>query len=102
MKFLAVTLVAHRPDPVTGVQKSVHDRFREVLDSALPAEESGLDGFGVGERHERPFISTSPTVVLGHAAALTKRVRLFTAVTTLSAWGPVLPASPITQESARV
>ncbi|MFM9449222.1 LLM class flavin-dependent oxidoreductase [Streptomyces acidiscabies] len=89
MKFLAITLIVHRPDPATGVQKSTQDRFREVLDNALLAEELGFDGFGVGERHERPFISSSPTVVLGHVAALTRRIRLFTAVTTLSLLDPV-------------
>ncbi|MFG2290431.1 LLM class flavin-dependent oxidoreductase [Streptomyces sp. NPDC048595] len=89
MKFLAITLIVHRPDPVTGVHKSTHDRFREVLDNALLAEELGFDGFGVGERHERPFLSSSPTVVLSHVAALTRRIRLFTAVTTLSLLDPV-------------
>ncbi|MFH8798244.1 LLM class flavin-dependent oxidoreductase [Streptomyces sp. NPDC017936] len=89
MKFLAITLIVHRPDPVTGVRKPTHDRFREVLDNALLAEELGFDGFGVGERHERPFISSAPAVVLSHVAALTKRIRLFTAVTTLSLLDPV-------------
>ncbi|MFF9899656.1 LLM class flavin-dependent oxidoreductase [Streptomyces longispororuber] len=89
MKFLAITLIVHRPDPVTGVRKPTHDRFRDVLDSALLAEELGFDGFGVGERHERPFLSSSPTVVLSHVAALTRRIRLFTAVTTLSLLDPV-------------
>ncbi|SEF15472.1 LLM class flavin-dependent oxidoreductase [Streptomyces sp. Ag109_O5-10] len=89
MRFLAITLIVHRPDPVTGRLKSTHDRFREVLDNAVLAEELGFDGFGVGERHERPFISSSPTVVLSHVAALTRRIRLFTAVTTLSLLDPV-------------
>ncbi|MFF4117335.1 LLM class flavin-dependent oxidoreductase [Streptomyces sp. NPDC001714] len=89
MRFLAITLIVHRPDPVTGRRKSTHDRFREVLDNAVLAEELGFDGFGVGERHERPFISSSPTVVLSHVAALTRRIRLFTAVTTLSLLDPV-------------
>jgi alkanesulfonate monooxygenase SsuD/methylene tetrahydromethanopterin reductase-like flavin-dependent oxidoreductase (luciferase family) len=89
VKFLAITLIVHRPDPITGIQKPTHDRFREVLDNAVLAEELGFDGFGVGERHERPFISSSPTVVLSHIAALTRRIRLFTAVTTLSLLDPV-------------
>lgn len=46
MKFLAITLIVHRPDPITGVQKTTQDRFREVLDNALLAEELGFDGFG--------------------------------------------------------
>ena len=89
MKFLAITLIVHAPDPITGMQKPTTDRFREVIGNALLAEELGFDGFGVGERHERPFISSSPPVVLSHIAALTARIRLFTAVTTLSLLDPV-------------
>ncbi|WP_063731419.1 LLM class flavin-dependent oxidoreductase [Streptomyces sp. RTd22] len=89
MKFLAITLIVHAPDPVTGVRKPTQQRLHEVLDNALLAEELGFDGFGVGERHERPFISSSPPVVLSHIAALTTRIRLFTAVTTLSLLDPV-------------
>ncbi|MEU8789096.1 LLM class flavin-dependent oxidoreductase [Streptomyces sp. NPDC048643] len=89
MKFLAITLIVHAPHPVTGIKKPTNDRFREVIDNALLAEELGFDGFGVGERHERPFISSSPPVVLSHIAALTSRIRLFTAVTTLSLLDPV-------------
>ncbi|GGO22894.1 luciferase-like monooxygenase [Microbispora rosea subsp. aerata] len=89
MKFLAITLIAHGPDPLTGKTKSTTQRFREVVDQAVLAEELGFDGFGVGERHERPFISSSPPVVLSHIAARTSRIRLFTAVTTLSLLDPV-------------
>ncbi|NGN95536.1 LLM class flavin-dependent oxidoreductase, partial [Nocardioides sp. KC13] len=89
MRFLAITLIVHRPDPVTGQQKSTYERFQEVVADAVLAEELGFDGFGVGERHERPFISSSPTVVLSHLAARTERIRLFTAVTTLALLDPV-------------
>jgi alkanesulfonate monooxygenase SsuD/methylene tetrahydromethanopterin reductase-like flavin-dependent oxidoreductase (luciferase family) len=75
VKFIVITLIAHRPDPVTGAQKSTHERFREVLDNAVLAEELGFDGFGVGERHERPFRDvswphgrTGVTVGRGHSA----------------------------------
>jgi alkanesulfonate monooxygenase SsuD/methylene tetrahydromethanopterin reductase-like flavin-dependent oxidoreductase (luciferase family) len=89
MRFLLITLIVHAPDPATGTQPTTSERFREVIDSALLAEELGFDGFGVGERHERPFISSSPPVVLSHVAAPTSRIRLFTAVTTLSLLDPV-------------
>jgi len=89
MRFLAITLIVHAPDPVTAATKSTRDRFQEVIENALLAESLGFDGFGVGERHERPFISSSPPVVLSHIAALTRRIRLFTAVTTLSLLDPV-------------
>ncbi|WUH88933.1 LLM class flavin-dependent oxidoreductase [Streptomyces sp. NBC_00433] len=89
MRFLAITLITHTPHPVTGVLTSTQDRFREVIGNAVLAEELGFDGFGVGERHERPFISSAPPVVLSHIAALTSTIRLFTAVTTLSLLDPV-------------
>ncbi|MFI6761110.1 LLM class flavin-dependent oxidoreductase [Micromonospora sp. NPDC050417] len=89
MRFLAITLIVHGPDPVTGRKKSTTDRFREVVENAVFAEQLGFDGFGVGERHELPFISSSPPVVLSHIAALTSTIRLFTAVTTLSLLDPV-------------
>jgi alkanesulfonate monooxygenase SsuD/methylene tetrahydromethanopterin reductase-like flavin-dependent oxidoreductase (luciferase family) len=89
VKFLLITLIVHAPDPVTGVQKPTYDRFQEVIDNAILAEALGFDGFGVGERHERPFISSSPPVLLSHIAALTTTIRLFTAVTTLSLLDPV-------------
>ena len=89
MRFLLITLIVHAPDPLTGRRKTTTKRFREVTGNALLAEELGFDGFGVGERHERPFISSAPPVVLSHIAALTSRIRLFTAVTTLSLLDPV-------------
>ena len=89
MKFLAITLITHVPDPITGIQKSTTERLRDVVDNAVLAEELGFDGYGVGERHERPFISSSPPVVLSHIAARTSTIRLFTTVTTLSLLDPV-------------
>src|SRR6266571_6547899 len=89
MKFLAITLITHVPDPVTGIQKSTTERLHDVVENAVLAEELGFDGYGVGERHERPFISSSPPVVLSHIAAQTSTIRLFTTVTTLSLLDPV-------------
>ena len=60
MKFLLITLITHTPDPVSGEKKSPADRLRDVIESAVLAEELGFDGFAVGERHEDPFISSSP------------------------------------------
>ena len=84
MRFLLITLITHT-DPAV----STRERFREVVDNAVLGEELGFDGYGVGERHERPFISSSPPVVLSHIAARTSRIRLWTAVTTLSLLDPV-------------
>src|ERR1700709_1947316 len=89
MRLLPLTLITHHPDPATGEKKRPADRLREVIDTAVLAEELGYDGFAVGERHEDPFISSSPPVVLSNIAARTSRIGLFTAVTTLSLLDPV-------------
>ena len=89
MKFLAMTLIPYAPDPVTGIRPSTTDRLRSAVDNAVLAEELGFDGYGVGERHERPFLSSSPPVILSHIAARTSTIRLFTTVATLSLLDPV-------------
>ena len=89
MKFLAMTLIPYAPDPVTGIQPSTTERLRSVVETAALVEELGFDGYGVGERHERPFLSSSPPVILSHIAARTSTIRLFTTVTTLSLLDPV-------------
>src|SRR5919204_4911802 len=53
------------------------------------ADQVGLDVFGVGEHHRREFLDSAPAVILGAAAARTKRIRLTSAVTVLSAADPV-------------
>lgn len=89
MQCLLITLITHLPDPITGVLKSTTARLQDVVAKAVLAEELGFDGYGVGERHERPFLSSSPPVMLSHIAAHTSTIRLFTAVTTLSLLDPV-------------
>lgn len=89
MKFLLMSLISHNPDPISQEKKTPAERLAEVVDTAVLAEELGFDGFAVGERHEDPFISSSPPVVLSNIAARTSTIGLFTAVTTLSLLDPV-------------
>ncbi|GAA5058744.1 LLM class flavin-dependent oxidoreductase [Nocardia callitridis] len=84
-----MTLINRVPDPITGQLPGTRERLLSVVEQAKVAEELGFDGFAVGERHEDPFLSASPPVVLSHIAAVTSRITLFTAVTTLSLLDPV-------------
>ena len=59
------------------------------LDRIVQADAVGLDIFGVGEHHREEFLDSAPVVVLAAAAALTKNIRLTSAVTVLSAADPV-------------
>jgi probable LLM family oxidoreductase len=60
-----------------------------LLDRIDQADQVGLDVFGIGEHHRREFLDSAPTVILAAAAARTKRIRLTSAVTVLSAADPV-------------
>jgi probable LLM family oxidoreductase len=83
------SFVAVRPDPLTGIVPSPVDRFRQLLEEITLADRCGLDVFGIGEHHRHDFLDSSPAVILGAAAAVTRRIRLASAVTVLSADDPV-------------
>src|SRR5437870_10671960 len=61
----------------------------ELLEAITLADEVGLDVFGIGEHHRREFLDSAPTMILAAAAARTRRIRLTSAVTVLSAADPV-------------
>ena len=64
-------------------------RLRDLVEEMELADQVGLDVFGVGEHHRPDFAVSSPAVVLGAAAARTRRIRLTSAVTVLSSDDPV-------------
>jgi len=65
------------------------ESLRQLIERIAQAEQVGLDVFGVGEHHRREFLDSAPAVILAAAAARTKRIRLTSAVTVLSAADPV-------------
>src|SRR5437773_471229 len=77
------------PDPTNGRTPSEHERIKAMVAIALKAEEVGLDVFAIGEHHNPPFVSSSPTTLLAHIAALTERIILSTAVTLITTNDPV-------------
>jgi len=65
------------------------EAMRELLARVEQADHVGLDVFGIGEPHRKEFLDSAPTVILGAMAARTRRIRLTSAVTVLSAADPV-------------
>jgi probable LLM family oxidoreductase len=65
------------------------DALAQLLDRIEYADQAGLDVFGIGEHHRKGFLDSAPTLILSAAAARTKRIRLTSAVTVLSAADPV-------------
>lgn len=83
------SFVATSPDPVTGATLTTEQRLENILEEITCADQAGVDVFGIGEHHREEFADSAPTVILAAAAALTKRIRLTSAVTVLSAADPV-------------
>src|SRR5246500_2912455 len=83
------SFVAATVDPKTGQAIEPARHLRELLDAITLADEVGLDVFGIGEHHRPEFLDSAPTTILAAATSLTKRIRLTSAVTVLSAADPV-------------
>src|SRR3954470_13065798 len=65
------------------------EAMEQLLERITFADEVGLDVFGIGEHHKKEFLDSATAVILAAAAARTKRIRLSSAVTVLSAADPV-------------
>ncbi|WP_439698486.1 LLM class flavin-dependent oxidoreductase [Mucilaginibacter sp. AW1-7] len=65
------------------------DAMEQLLDRIAFADEVGLDVFGIGEHHKKEFLDSATAVILAAAATRTKRIKLTSAVTVLSAADPV-------------
>ncbi|QAY61858.1 LLM class flavin-dependent oxidoreductase [Microbacterium protaetiae] len=76
-------------DPTTGITPSEAERIQATLTIAKHAEEVGLDVFAIGEHHNPPFWSSSPTTTLAYIAAQTKNLIVSTATTLITTNDPV-------------
>src|SRR5256885_7554064 len=72
-----------------GMSVSPSERLRRLVEQIEYADKIGLDVFGIGEHHRREYLDSAPAVILAAAAARTRRIRLTSAVTVLSAADPV-------------
>lgn len=77
------------PDPTTGRVPTENERINAIIDIAKAAENAGLDVFGIGEHHNPPFFSSSPTTTLAYIGAQTSRIQLTTATTLITTNDPV-------------
>jgi probable LLM family oxidoreductase len=68
---------------------SPQDRLQHLVEQIEHADQVGLDVFGVGEHHRREFLDSAPAMILAAASGRTRRIRLTSAVTVLSAADPV-------------
>jgi probable LLM family oxidoreductase len=83
------SFAANSPDPITAALTAPADRLANLLAEIELADHVGLHHFGLGEHHRADFLDSAPAVILAAAAARTRRIRLTSAVTVLSAADPV-------------
>ena len=89
MQFGIFTVSDITEDPTTGRTPSEAEKIRNTITMAKHAEEVGLDVFALGEHHNPPFWSSSPTTTLAYIAAQTERLVLSTATTLITTNDPV-------------
>jgi probable LLM family oxidoreductase len=89
MELGVYTFADMTPDKVSGKAINAHTRIQQLLEEIQLADQVGLDVFAVGEHHRPDYAISAPAVVLGAAAAITKNIKLSSAVTVLSSDDPV-------------
>ncbi|CAN5278371.1 LLM class flavin-dependent oxidoreductase [soil metagenome] len=89
MELGVYTFADVEPEGVSGRAVKAHQRIKDLLEEIKLADQVGLDVFGVGEHHRPDFAVSAPAVILGAAAAVTKNIKLASAVTVLSSDDPV-------------
>ena len=89
MQFGVFSVSDITTNPLNGSTPTEAHRIRDVVRIAQHAEQAGLDVFAIGEHHNPPFFSSSPTTTLAYIGAKTSRLLLSTATTLITTNDPV-------------
>ncbi|MGO4486900.1 LLM class flavin-dependent oxidoreductase [Microbacterium sp. 2RAF4] len=89
MQFGIMSVSDITRDPTTGITPSEQERIKATTAIAVHAEEVGLDVFAIGEHHNPPFWSSSPTTFLAALVAQTERLIVSTSTTLITTNDPV-------------
>ncbi len=72
-----------------GKPQSTGQRLQELIEEIKLMDETGLDFFGIGEHHRPDYAVSVPEIILAAASAVTKTIKLGSAVNVLSSSDPV-------------
>ncbi len=89
MQFGIFTIADITPDPTTGKVPTEKQRLDQMVRMGVLADEVGLDVFAVGEHHNPPFVTSSPTTTLAYVGAQTNTIILSTSTTLITTNDPV-------------
>lgn len=88
MEFGLITF-ADMPHNADQLGANGKQRISELMEEIKLADDLGIDVFGIGEHHRPDYAVSAPAIVLAAAAAVTKNIKLTSAVTVLSSDDPV-------------
>lgn len=86
---LGISMFGDLQIAANGHIQSPAQRLPELLEEVKLMDEVGLDYFGIGEHHRGDYAVSSPEIILAAAAAVTKNIKLGSAVSVLSSADPV-------------
>lgn len=89
MQFGIFSIADITPDVATGKVPTENERLKSIVEQARLAEQVGLDVFAIGEHHNPPFVTSSPTTTLAYIGAQTEKIILSTATTLITTNDPV-------------
>ncbi len=89
MQFGVFSVSDITQDPTTGHIPTEKERIDAEVAIAKKVEEIGMDVFAIGEHHNKPFFSSSPSTILAYIAAQTERIILSTTTTLITTNDPV-------------
>lgn len=89
LEFGLYTLGDHLPNPRTGKRISAKQRINEIIETAVLAEDAGLDIFQIGESHQDSFVSQAHMIILSAIAQATDKIKLSSGATIISTSDPV-------------
>ncbi|WP_406711468.1 LLM class flavin-dependent oxidoreductase [Trueperella pyogenes] len=89
MQFGVMSVSDITTDPTNGRTPSEAERIQAAVTIAKHAEDIGLDVYAIGEHHNSPFFSSSPTTLLAYIAAQTKNIIVSTSTTLITTNDPV-------------
>lgn len=76
-------------DPTNKTTPTEGERIKNIVEIAKHADDLNFDVFAIGEHHNPPFFSSSPTTLLANIGAQTKNIVLTTSTTLITTNDPV-------------
>ncbi len=76
MELGLITFADMEPESLPGRAINAHQRIKDLMEEIQLADQLGFDVFGVGEHHRPDYAVSSPAIILGAAAAVTKNIKL--------------------------